>query len=101
MAECNVEQHQFEQMVEKRPNYAKSGLICRRCGVGQALEFHTLPTGQVRIEGTVFPANGTNIISRKIAGWALMVYEKTVMDIERDGDVVIRGGVTPKGQLAD
>ena len=64
-------------------------MSCRYCGVGHSFTIGVI--GKMAETGiTIFPANGSNVISRAVIRWSLETWENTIKRMELDGYKVVR-----------
>jgi len=79
-----------------------STMSCRRCGVGHSILIRQTAPKTLETLLTVFPATGTDTISRHVIRWSFLTYEAANRDSEDEGYTVIRGttviGGTPIGR---
>jgi hypothetical protein len=66
-------------------------LACRKCGVGQTSVIRPLGHRRVGIDMTIFPARGSQTVSRDMVRSFMLSYESTCQEISGDGNLVGRG----------
>lgn len=80
--------------------YTEIRMLCKICGAGHALKLTRKPDGEIRANITVIAAKGQHEVSSDVIGWSILSCEGTIQEIERDGNIVVRGDTiipTPRG----
>lgn len=94
MGECLFHDHQLVGETRQGADYEQVTMSCSRCGAGHTLLITDVGSQALRIDITIFPANGARAVSRNIVQWSILTCEQTVQDMEGDGFHVIRGETT-------
>lgn len=98
MRECRFDWHQLEGDSETGANFEATTIACAICGVGHTFRITWTGRNQARVDTNIFPATGSQTISREVIRWSLATCEGTIGDMERDGVIVSRGRTDIQGQ---
>jgi len=96
--ECNRGDHDWGRGEEE---HRSGGLIakiwCTRCGVGHSILVRQTDARTLETQLTIFPATGSQTISRELIRAFMAMYEETNQTSESKGYRVIRGTPTIGG----
>jgi hypothetical protein len=89
MAECTFTNHDWGGSTDRSGDRQTSTFRCRLCGVGHTLDLRFRPNDTVEAGLVIFPATGSETVSRDIIRFLMLGYEQTCAQIRDDGLTLI------------